>query len=192
MASQPPPYPIVDIHTHMYPLIHHPPLLTEHPPHDTAAATAAEINTAFESMCASTQAIISTSSPPSPLPPLSQLLPLLPTFTTNHPHCRGIILGTSGLGRGLDDPLLLPLFTALAASSLPIFLHPHYGLPNSVYGPRAGEYGHVLPLALGFPMETTIAVARMYLAGVFDAVPGLRMVLAHAGGTGGGGGGGRK
>ncbi|KAJ3574040.1 hypothetical protein NPX13_g4492 [Xylaria arbuscula] len=32
-------------------------------------------------------------------------------------------------------------------------------------------------------METTIAVARMYLAGVFDAVPDLRMLLAHSGGT---------
>ncbi|KAG7121452.1 2-amino-3-carboxymuconate-6-semialdehyde decarboxylase like protein [Verticillium longisporum] len=32
-------------------------------------------------------------------------------------------------------------------------------------------------------METTIAVARMYLAGVFDRVPALRMLLAHSGGT---------
>jgi len=32
-------------------------------------------------------------------------------------------------------------------------------------------------------METTVAVARMYLAGVFDAVPGLRLLLAHSGGT---------
>jgi predicted TIM-barrel fold metal-dependent hydrolase len=32
-------------------------------------------------------------------------------------------------------------------------------------------------------METTIAVARMYLAGVFDQVQGLRMILAHSGGT---------
>ena len=32
-------------------------------------------------------------------------------------------------------------------------------------------------------METTIAVTRMFLAGVFDAVPKLRMILAHSGGT---------
>ena len=32
-------------------------------------------------------------------------------------------------------------------------------------------------------METTIAVVRMFLAGVFDKVPELRMVLAHSGGT---------
>ncbi|KAH7328446.1 hypothetical protein B0I35DRAFT_473153 [Stachybotrys elegans] len=99
-------------------------------------------------------------------------------------YCRGVILGTSGLGKGLDDPDLLPIFEALAAANLTIFLHPHYGLPNEVWGPRASaEYGHVLPLALGFPMETTIAVTRMYLAGVFDKVRDLRMILAHSGGT---------
>lgn len=99
-------------------------------------------------------------------------------------YCRGVILGTTGLGKGLDDPHLLPIFEALADAQLTIFLHPHYGLPSEVYGPRASaEYGHVLPLALGFPMETTIAVARMYLAGVFDEVHSLRMILAHSGGT---------
>lgn len=106
------------------------------------------------------------------------------THLTTLKYCRGVILGTSGLGQGLDDPALLPILHALAAANLTIFLHPHYGLPNDVWGPRASaEYGHVLPLALGFPMETTIAVARMYLAGVFDAVPALQMILAHSGGT---------
>jgi len=99
-------------------------------------------------------------------------------------YCRGIILGTSGLGRGLDDPDLLPIFQAIADAELIIFLHPHYGLPNDVWGPRASaEYGHVLPLALGFPMETTIAVTRMYLSGVFQQIPSLRLLLAHSGGT---------
>lgn len=99
-------------------------------------------------------------------------------------YARGVILGTSGLGKGLDDPAMLPIFEALAAAELTIFLHPHYGLPNDVWGPRSSaEYGHVLPLALGFPMETTIAVTRMYLSGAFDKVPELRMILAHSGGT---------
>ncbi|KAK3942413.1 amidohydrolase [Diplogelasinospora grovesii] len=127
---------------------------------------------------------------------------------SNLEYCRGVILGTSGLfhsedssssssgrGRGLDDPDLLPIFKAIAAVKPPtgaaaaeegllVFVHPHYGLPNEVWGPRASaEYGHVLPLALGFPMETTIAITRMYLAGVFDEVPDLRLLLAHSGGT---------
>ena len=96
---------------------------------------------------------------------------------------RGIILGTTGLGKGLDDPELLPIFKSLQEAKLPIFLHPHYGLPGSVWGERANDYGHVLPLALGFPLETTIAVTRMILAGVFEKVPELQMILAHSGGT---------
>ncbi|KAE8444897.1 hypothetical protein EG329_014145 [Mollisiaceae sp. DMI_Dod_QoI] len=98
-------------------------------------------------------------------------------------YMRGIILGTTGLGKGLDDPELLPIFQALQDAKLPIFLHPHYGLPSSVWGERASDYGHVLPLALGFPLETTIAVTRMILSGVFEKVPELQMILAHSGGT---------
>jgi aminocarboxymuconate-semialdehyde decarboxylase len=99
------------------------------------------------------------------------------------PHVRGIILGTTGLGAGLDDPALLPIFHALAAASLPIFLHPHYGLPSAVWGPRASDSGHVLPLALGFPLETTIAVTRMILSDTFALVPDLKVILAHSGGA---------
>ncbi|KAK5167704.1 uncharacterized protein LTR77_007403 [Saxophila tyrrhenica] len=69
-------------------------------------------------------------------------------------HMRGIVMGSSGLGAGLDDPALDPV-----------------------------EYGHVLPLALGFPLETTIAVTRMLLAGVFDRFPKLNVMIAHSGGT---------
>ncbi|KAL8739405.1 MAG: hypothetical protein Q9190_007792 [Brigantiaea leucoxantha] len=98
-------------------------------------------------------------------------------------HVRGVILGTSGLGRGLDDPLLDPIWAALEQNQTLIFLHPHYGLPAEVFGPRAQEYGHVLPLSLGFPMETTIAFIRMHLSGVFDRYPKLKLLIAHAGGT---------
>jgi aminocarboxymuconate-semialdehyde decarboxylase len=96
---------------------------------------------------------------------------------------RGVIMGTTGLGRGMDDPELLDIFKALDEANLPVFLHPHYGLPSELWGPQSGEYGHVLPLALGFPMETTIAVTRMILSGVFSKVPGLQFILAHSGGT---------
>ncbi|KAL8732785.1 MAG: hypothetical protein Q9166_002567 [cf. Caloplaca sp. 2 TL-2023] len=99
-------------------------------------------------------------------------------------HIKGIIMGTTGLGRsGLDDPAMDALWATLEATNTLIFLHPHYGLPESVYGPRAGDYGHVLPLALGFPMETTVAFTRMWLCGVFDRYPRLKVLIAHAGGT---------
>ncbi|KAJ6261906.1 2-amino-3-carboxymuconate-6-semialdehyde decarboxylase [Drechslerella dactyloides] len=98
-------------------------------------------------------------------------------------YMRGVIMGTGGLGNGLDDLSLDPVYRALEANNMTIFLHPHYGLPKEVFGPRAAEYGHVLPLALGFPLETTVAVSRMILSGVFDRFPKLQVLLAHSGGT---------
>ncbi|KKA30358.1 hypothetical protein TD95_001009 [Thielaviopsis punctulata] len=149
----------------------------------TAAAQTRAINDEFSAMCAAHPGrlyFFATLPLTAPIDDLLAAVRDLPSLE----YCRGVILGTSGLGAGLDDPALLPIFTALGASNLPVFLHPHYGLPNDMWGPRASaEYGHVLPLAMGFPMETTIAVTRMFLAGVFDAVPALRMILAHSGGT---------
>ncbi|KAF3770379.1 hypothetical protein M406DRAFT_336062 [Cryphonectria parasitica EP155] len=150
----------------------------------TESGPAAEsVNAEFSSMCAAHPGRLYFFGALPLTAPLATVQAAVTRLTTL-PYCRGVILGTSGLGKGLDDPALLPVLEALAAAGLTVFLHPHYGLPNEVWGPRAAaEYGHVLPLALGFPMETTIAVARMYLAGVFDAVPALRMILAHSGGT---------
>lgn len=101
------------------------------------------------------------------------------------PCIKGIILGTSGLGSGLDDPAMDPLYVALEKTETMVFLHPHYGLPDSAFGGAdvIAKSGHVLPLALGFPLETTIAVTRMYLSGVFDRFPRLKFLLAHSGGT---------
>ena len=96
------------------------------------------------------------------------------------PHHRGIVMGTSGLGTGLDDPALDPIYRALEESQQLVFLHPHYGLPSSVFGERASDYGHVLPLAMGFPLETTIAVTRMLLSGVWDRFPRLNVLIAHS------------
>jgi predicted TIM-barrel fold metal-dependent hydrolase len=100
-------------------------------------------------------------------------------------HVKGIIMGTTGLGKGLDDPALDNIWQALQDTKTLVFLHPHYGLPDSAFGgPEViAKSGHVLPLALGFPFETTIAVTRMYLAGVFDRFPNLELLLAHSGGT---------
>ncbi|PGH19412.1 hypothetical protein AJ80_03912 [Polytolypa hystricis UAMH7299] len=100
-------------------------------------------------------------------------------------YIRGAIMGTSGLGKGLDDPGLDPVWAALESTQTLLFLHPHYGLPNDAFGGKETieRYGHVLPLALGFPLETTIAVTRMYLSRVFDRFPRLQILLAHSGGT---------
>jgi predicted TIM-barrel fold metal-dependent hydrolase len=66
----------------------------------------------------------------------------------------GVILGTRGLGKGLDDPMMEPVFQKAEELGLMLFLHPHYGISTASYG--SNDNGHVLPLALGFPFETSI------------------------------------
>ena len=95
------------------------------------------------------------------------------------PHLRGIILSTQGLGRGLDDPRLEPVWATLATRGLTAFVHPHTGIGQEHYA----AYGYVLYLALGFTFATTIEVAKVALAGVLQRHPGLHLLLAHGGGT---------
>ena len=151
-------------------------------PADTAAETAREINDDVNTMCESKPGRLYAFGTLPLSAPVEQSVSEITRLTTLN-YMRGIIMGTSGLGQGLDDPALDPIYAALESQNQPIFLHPHYGLPSSVYGPRANDYGHVLPLALGFPLETTIAVTRMLLSGVFDRYPKLSVLLAHSGGT---------
>ena len=95
------------------------------------------------------------------------------------PSLKGIVLGTSGAGRGLDDPSLGELYAACEAAGAMVFVHPHYGVGNEHFG----DAGHSLFLALGFPFETTTAVARLIVSGTLDRHPALRLLLAHSGGT---------
>ncbi|EED84459.1 predicted protein [Postia placenta Mad-698-R] len=81
------------------------------------------------------------------------LLPLVPEISAL-PHLKGVIMGSRGLGNGLDDDALEPVWAALEHAGLVVFLHPHYGVDGKEWGGR--DNGHVLPLALGFPFETTI------------------------------------
>lgn len=59
--------------------------------------------------------------------------------------------------------------------------HPHYGIEGAAFGEK--DNGHVLPLALGFPMETTIAITRLILSGLLDQHPSLQILLAHSAGA---------
>ncbi|GAA5843351.1 hypothetical protein JCM9279_002075 [Rhodotorula babjevae] len=118
-------------------------------------------------------------------------LPLVPGISTKQvlqaldqvkgqSYLRGIVMGTKGIGKGLDDPEMEPIYEAIAASGLVVFVHPHYGIENA-FGEQ--DNGHALALGLGFPFETTIAIARLILAGVLDRHPTLKLLLAHSAGA---------
>nr|POF13693.1 2-amino-3-carboxymuconate-6-semialdehyde decarboxylase [Quercus suber] len=148
----------------------------------TAAETARKVNNDMERMCNEHEGrLYAFGTLPLSAPPAEVMAEVARLATL--PHHRGIVMGTSGLGSGLDDPALDDILAKIEETGQIVFIHPHYGLPSSVYGPRASEYGHVLPLAMGFPLETTIAVTRMFLSGVWDKYPKLNVLLAHSGGT---------
>lgn len=91
----------------------------------------------------------------------------------------GIAGGVRVCGRTLDDAALEPVWDALETTGLPLLLHPHHALAMD----ELGGFGHALPVAVGFPLETTVALARLVYAGVLHRHPRLLLVASHGGGT---------
>lgn len=95
------------------------------------------------------------------------------------PGLRGVITSTSIGGLLLDDPLLDPVWDALEFTQSPLMIHPMIAdVPEDLTG-----YGIALSAGVGFPLKTTIALARLLLGGVLERRAGLRLVAAHGGGT---------
>jgi predicted TIM-barrel fold metal-dependent hydrolase len=93
---------------------------------------------------------------------------------------RGAIMECRMLGgKSLDSVELEPFWEKLEQTGVPLFLHPHFGLGME----ELSGYGASLPLSLGFTFETTLAATRIAYSGVFERNPGLKIILAHAGGS---------
>jgi aminocarboxymuconate-semialdehyde decarboxylase len=89
----------------------------------------------------------------------------------------GVALPTSAAGRPLDDPAFEPLFAECARRGVIVFMHPTTGIER----PAFGQY--TMLQLVGWPSETALCVSRLIFAGVFERHPGLKLVLAHGGGT---------
>jgi hypothetical protein len=89
------------------------------------------------------------------------------------PGVRGVYMATSIAGRELSDTTFFPVYEAIEAAGLPVFLH-----PNGVIG-HERLTPHYLHNLLGNPFETAIAAAHLIFGGVLDRFPRLRC-LPHA------------
>jgi len=89
----------------------------------------------------------------------------------------GVIVLSNINGRPLTDPRYRPFFVECDRRRVCVFVHPMI--------PAAAEpfAEYVLGPIIGFPFDTTLAVARLCYAGVFRELPNIRWILGHLGGA---------
>jgi predicted TIM-barrel fold metal-dependent hydrolase len=90
---------------------------------------------------------------------------------------KGILLYSNLAGKFPDEPEFRWLFRAAEEKGLPVLLHPPYPLCYEQ------TKGYNLTGGLGLMFDTTIALARIILAGILDEHPNLKLVCPHVGGT---------
>jgi aminocarboxymuconate-semialdehyde decarboxylase len=89
----------------------------------------------------------------------------------------GVVLLSNIKGRALTSPAYRPFFEEANRMNLCIFLHPMLPANPEPYT----EY--VLGPLVGFPFDTTLAVARMCFDGMLRELPNIRWVIGHLGGA---------
>ena len=89
-------------------------------------------------------------------------------------HADGVILLANAGGIYLGDKLFDPLLAELNRRGSVVFIHPGY-LP----GP---EIPGVPPFVADFLLDTTRAVAKLYISAAFIKYPYIKYILAHGGG----------
>ena len=89
----------------------------------------------------------------------------------------GIVLLSSIEGRYPGDPAFDELFTELNRRKAVVFLHPTVPAINS------GLKLDLPPFLIEFVFDTTRAVVNLVYSGTLERCPGIRFILAHAGGT---------
>jgi uncharacterized protein len=94
---------------------------------------------------------------------------------------RGIQIFTNIAGHPLDEERFKPVFALMAAHDLPIWLHPARNANMPDYASETKSRFEMW-WCFGWPYETTVAMARLVFAGVFDQHPGLKIVTHHLGG----------
>jgi aminocarboxymuconate-semialdehyde decarboxylase len=90
----------------------------------------------------------------------------------------GVEVAASVRGRYLGDDAFEPFWAAAEETGALVFVHP---TTRGFDAPVFGE--HYLWNAVGNPLETTVTAAHLVMTGTMERHPGLRVLLAHGGGT---------
>ena len=94
---------------------------------------------------------------------------------------RGIQICTSVAGRPLDDPEFFPVFDSVTRKhAMPIWMHPARPATRPDY-PGEDKSKYEIWQVLGWPYETSVAMARIVFSGLFAQLPDLRIITHHCG-----------
>ncbi len=93
----------------------------------------------------------------------------------------GVQIYSNTAGRPLDLPELAPVFDLLNRERIPMFLHPARSEQFADYRSETTSKFEIW-WALGWPYETSTAMARLVFSGAFDKWPDLAVVCHHLGG----------
>ncbi|RKF41903.1 hypothetical protein BCY90_16550 [Agrobacterium deltaense] len=92
----------------------------------------------------------------------------------------GFQLPTHVRGVALDHEKFVGIWDALAATGRPVWLHPIKG-PTADY-PTEEKSKFEIWWCFGWPYESTVAMSRLAMSGLFDRHPHLRIITHHMGG----------
>ncbi|HEY5667155.1 MAG TPA: amidohydrolase family protein [Gammaproteobacteria bacterium] len=91
----------------------------------------------------------------------------------------GVMVIANIAERQLTDADFEPIWREIDRRGLPVLVHP--GPPVGAADLGLADYG--LVPAAGFPFDTTIAFARLFLDGFLDRYPNLKLIASHGGGA---------
>ena len=95
---------------------------------------------------------------------------------------RGIEIRTNVNGRPLDDPEFFPIFERAAKHhKVAVWMHPIRPAGFTDYKTEPKSRYEIWQV-MGWPYETTAAMARMVFSGLFDKLPDLKIITHHCGG----------
>ncbi|WP_458780566.1 amidohydrolase family protein [Arthrobacter sp. D3-16] len=101
-------------------------------------------------------------------------------YAVDHLGAKGIQVFTNVNGKPLDHPDFEPIFAEMARRDLPIWMHPTRNAKSTDYRTEDSSKFEIW-WALGWPYETSAAMARMVFSGLFDRHPGLNIITHHMG-----------
>lgn len=98
---------------------------------------------------------------------------------------KGAMIHGTTQGRFLDDPAFWPVLERAADLSVPIYLHPAFPpapVREAYYNNLDPAVGFVLSTSgWGWHSETGVHALRLILAGVFERLPALQIIIGHMG-----------